>query len=181
MISENLSGTLGQQVIVENRPGAGGNIATEAAMRSSPDGYTMNPILFGKAIYDPIKDFTPISLVGSQRFVLSVHSSVPARSVKELIGHAKASPGKMSYASSGPGSPQDLSMALFKQAAGLNIVHVPCKGASLFVADLVNGTVQVALASLTVAGQPIKAGEIVSLELTSKQRSSLMAGVPTVA
>ncbi|MSQ73759.1 MAG: tripartite tricarboxylate transporter substrate binding protein [Betaproteobacteria bacterium] len=191
LIGDNLGASLGQQVVVDNRPGAGGNIASEAAAKSPPDGYTLylaahppftlNPILFSRAPYDAIRDFAPIALAGSQWFVLAVNPTVAARTVQELIAHVKANPGKLSYASSGNGTPQHLGMEFFKLALGLDIVHVPYKGASLFVADLLNGTVGVALASLTVAGQHLKSGKLVPLALTSRQRSSEFPGLPTIA
>ena len=191
LVADNLGASLGQQVFVENRPGAGGNIASEAAAKSPADGYTLyltahppftlNPILMGRAPYDPVKDFAPIALVGSQWFVLSVNPAVPARTLDQLVAHVKANPGKMSYASSGPGSPQHLGMEFFKHALGLDIVHVPYKGASLFVSDLVSGRIDMALASLTVAGQQLKSGKIVPLAVTSKQRSPLYPELPSVA
>ena len=191
LVADNLGTSLGQQVFVENRPGAGGNIASEAAAKSPADGYTLylaahppftlNPILMGRAPYDPVKDFAPIALVGSQWFVLSVNPQVPARNLDQLVAYVKANPGKLSYASSGPGSPQHLGMEFFKHALGLDVAHVPYKGASLFVSDLVSGRIDMALASLTVAGQQLKSGKILPLAVTSKQRSSLFPELPSVA
>jgi tripartite-type tricarboxylate transporter receptor subunit TctC len=192
LIAENLGASLGQQVIVENRTGAGGNIASEAAARSAPDGYTLylaahppftlNPLLFAKAPYDAVKDFAPIAMLGTQWFVLVVNPAVvPAKTVQELIAYAKANPGKLSYGSSGIGSPHHLGMEYLKVALGLDIVHVPYKGASLVIPDLVNGAIPVALSALTVAGAQLKAGKLIPLALTSKQRSASLPGVPTIA
>ena len=191
MIAENLGASLGQQMVVENRTGAGGNIASEAVARSAPDGYTLylaahppftlNPLLFAKAPYDAVKDFSPIALLGSQWFVLVVNPAVPARSVQELVAYAKANPGKLSYGSSGIGTPHHLGMEYLKLALGLDMVHVPYKGASLVIPDLVNGAIPVALSALTVAGAHLKSGKLIPLALTSRQRSSSLPGVPTIA
>jgi tripartite-type tricarboxylate transporter receptor subunit TctC len=191
MIAENLGASLGQQMVVENRTGAGGNIASEAVARSAPDGYTLylaahppftlNPLLFAKAPYDAVKDFSPIALLGSQWFVLVVNPAVPARTVQELVAYAKANPGKLSYGSSGIGTPHHLGMEYLKLALGLDMVHVPYKGASLVIPDLVNGAIPVALSALTVAGAHLKSGKLVPLALTSRQRSPALPGVPTIA
>ena len=191
LVAENLGASLGQQMVVENRTGAGGNIASEAAARSAPDGYTLylaahppftlNPLLFARAPYDAVKDFSPIALLGSQWFVLVVNPAVPARSVQELVAYAKANPGKLSYGSSGIGTPHHLGMEYLKLALGLDMVHVPYKGASLVIPDLVNGAIPVALSALTVAAAHLKSGKLVPLALTSRQRSPLLPGVPTIA
>lgn len=191
LIGESLGASLGQPVVVENRTGAGGNIASEAAARSAPDGntlylaahppFTLNPLLLSKAPYDPVRDFAPIALLGSQWFVLVVNPAVPARSVQELVAHAKANPGKLSYGSSGVGSPHHLGMEYLKLALGLDIVHVPYKGGALVVPDLVNGSIPVALTALTVAGAHLKSGKLVPLAVTSRERSASLPGVPTVA
>jgi tripartite-type tricarboxylate transporter receptor subunit TctC len=191
MIAENLGASLGQQMVVENRTGAGGNIASEAVARSAPDGYTLylaahppftlNPLLFARAPYDAVRDFSPIALLGSQWFVLVVNPAVPARSVQELVAYAKANPGKLSYGSSGIGTPHHLGMEYLKLALGLDMVHVPYKGASLVIPDLVNGAIPVALSALTVAGAHLKSGKLIPLALTSRQRSPSLPGVPTIA
>ena len=189
LIGDNLVASFGQQVIVDNRPGASGNIASGVAAKSPPDGYTLylaahppftlNPILFSRAPYDAIRDFAPIALAGSQWFVLTANPAVPARTVQELIAYVKANPGKLSYASSGNGTPHHLGMEFFKLALGLDIVHVPYN--SLFVADLLAGTIGVALAPLALTGQHFKSGKLVPLALTSRQRSPSLPGMPTIA
>ena len=191
MLADNLGASLGQQMVVENRTGAGGNIASEAVARSAPDGYTLylaahppftlNPLLFAKAPYDAVKDFSPIALLGSQWFVLVVNPAVPARTVQELVAYAKANPGKLSYGSAGIGTPHHLGMEYLKLALGLDMVHVPYKGASLVIPDLINGAIPVALSALTVAGAHLKSGKLVPLALTSRQRSAALPGVPTIA
>jgi tripartite-type tricarboxylate transporter receptor subunit TctC len=191
LVAENLGASLGQQMVVENRPGAGGNIASEAAARATPDGYTLylaahppftlNPLLFSRAPYDAVKDFAPIALLGSQWFVLVINPALPARSVQELVAYAKANPGKLSYGSAGIGTPHHLGMEYLKVALGLDMVHVPYKGASPVIPDLVSGAIPVALSGLTVAAAHIKSGKLIPLALTSAQRSPAMPGVPTIA
>src|SRR5918993_1265171 len=144
---------LGQQIVVENRGGAGGNIAAGAAARAEPGGYTlllgfvgthgMNPALYKKLPYDPVKDFAPISLLNTTPLVLEVHPDFPAKTVQELIDLAKANPGKYSYASSGNGTPIHLSGELFKSMAGIDLVHVPYKGAAPALVDVIGGHVPI--------------------------------------
>ena len=182
---------LGQTMVIDNRPGGDGALAGDMVARAPADGYTLLvatnsplsavPHLRKKPPYDALKDFAPVSMVGYYTFLLAVNPAVPARTLDQLVAHVKANPGKMSYASSGPGSPQHLGMEFFKHALGLDIVHVPYKGASLFVSDLVSGRIDMALASLTVAGQQLKSGKIVPLAVTSKQRSPLYPELPSVA
>jgi tripartite-type tricarboxylate transporter receptor subunit TctC len=191
LVAESLGASLGGQVIVENRTGAAGNIASEAAARSAPDGYTLylaahppftlNPLL-SKAPYDAQKDFAPIAMLGTQWLVLVVNPAVlPVKTVQEFIAYAKANPGKLSYGSSGIGSPHHLGMEYLKVALGLDMVHVPYKGAALVIPDLVNGSLPVALSALTVASAQLKAGRLIPLAITSKQRSPSLPGVPTIA
>lgn len=191
LVGESLGTSLGGQVVVENRTGAAGNIASEAAARSAPDGYTLylaahppftlNPLL-SKAPYDAEKDFAPIAMLGNQWLVLVVNPSVlPVRTVQEFIAYAKANPGKLSYGSSGVGSPHHLGMEYLKVALGLEMVHVPYKGAAPVIPDLVNGSLPVALSALTVASAQLKAGRLIPLAITSKQRSDSLPGVPTIA
>ena len=192
LLATNLSTALGQPVIVENRPGAAGNIASEAAAKSAPDGYTLylaahppftlNPMLYSRVPYDPVKDFTPISLAGTQWFILAVSPALPVRNVQEFVAHARANPGKLSYSSYGSGTPHHLGMEFLKVALGLDIVHIPYdKAISQVVPDLVSGVVPLGLTALTQAGAFLKAGKLVPIAVTSRQRVSAFPNVPTIA
>jgi len=190
-IGAELSKSLGQQVVVENRPGAGGNLAAEAAARSAPDGYTLfmatsailavNPVLYAKVPFDPIKDFAPISVVASSDNVLVVHPSVPAQSVAELIAIAKANPGKYSYASSGSGSSTHLAAEMFKMMAGVDLLHVPYKGGPPGVVDLLAGQVNMIFDLVPSALPHIRSGKIRALGVAGVQRSPLLPGVPLIS
>jgi tripartite-type tricarboxylate transporter receptor subunit TctC len=192
IIGDKLSASLGQRVIADNKPGAGGNIASEAAAQAAPDGYTLylaahppftlNPLLYSRTAYDAVRDFAPVALVGSQWFMVAVNpSALPVRSIQEFVAYAKARPGALSYASSGAGSPQHLGMEFLKLAAGLDIVHVPYKGASLATVDLVSGVIPVALTSVAVAKAHLDAGKIVPLAVTSRARAASHPNLPTIA
>jgi tripartite-type tricarboxylate transporter receptor subunit TctC len=192
MVGDKIAAALGQRVVAENKPGAGGNIASEAAAQAAPDGYTLylaahppftlNPILYERAPYDAIRDFAPVALVGSQWFMVAVNpQALPVRSIQELAAYAKARPGQLSYASSGAGSPQHLGMEFLKLALGLDIVHVPYKGASLATVDLVNGIVPMALTSVAVARAHLDSGKILPLAVTSRTRAAAYPNLPTVA
>lgn len=190
-IGAELSKSLGQQVVVENRPGAGGNLAAEAAARSAPDGYTLfmatsailavNPVLYAKVPFDPVKDFAPISVVASSDNVLVVHPSVPAQSVGELIALAKANPGKYSYASSGSGSSTHLAAEMFKMMAGVDLLHVPYKGGPPGVVDLLAGQVHMIFDLVPSALPHIRSGKIRALGVAGVQRSPLLPGVPLIS
>jgi tripartite-type tricarboxylate transporter receptor subunit TctC len=179
----------GQQAVLDPRPGASGNIAAEHVAKSPPDGYTLyvcygthtvNPSIYPRVGYDPIKDFTPISLIATQYNALVVHPSVPAKTVKELVAVAKARPGKMSYSSSGNGSPNHLGMELFKMAAKIDIVHIPYKGAAPSRIDFLGGHVDAMFDVLRTALPYHEAGRARILAVGSEHRSSLAPNIPTV-
>ncbi len=190
-MAEKLAAELGQQVIVDNRGGAGGSTAAEAAAKSPPDGYTLffgtmgtqaiNPALYPKLRYDPQKDFAPISLTHITPRVLVVHPSVPANSVAELIALAKSQPGKLTYGSAGNGSSSHLSGALFESLAGVDMLHVPYKGSAPLLVDVLAGRIAMTFDSYTVYEGHIKAGKVRALGVTSKTRMAALPQVPTIA
>jgi tripartite-type tricarboxylate transporter receptor subunit TctC len=180
-----------QQVLIENRPGAGGNVAAEAVARSAPDGYTWllgnnsilatNQTLYGRLAYDPVKDFAPVSLVAVQPNILVVNPQVPANSVTELIALARKQPGKLNYASSGSGAAAHLAGELFKTMAGLDMVHVPYKGAQPALTDVIAGEVQLMFATSASVIPFIKAGKLRALAVTTARRSASVPELPTVS
>jgi tripartite-type tricarboxylate transporter receptor subunit TctC len=193
-----LARTLGQKmgddwkasVLVDNRPGASGNIGTEAVAKSPPDGYTLlmtaativqNRSLFKSAPYDPIADFTPIAPLAIGRLALVTHPSVNAKTVKEFIALAKADPGKMNYGSPGNGTPHHLAMELFKATTGINVVHVPYKGTSGAVQDLLGGQIQVMFLPVHVALPLVESGKLNMLAAGGTRRASATLNVPSLA
>jgi tripartite-type tricarboxylate transporter receptor subunit TctC len=191
IVGKKMSELLGQTFIIENRPGAGGNIAAELVARSAPDGYTLlmgnnsilatNASLYNSISYDAVKDFAPISLIGSQANILVVNPSVPAKSVAELIALAKANPTMLNYASSGHGAAAHLSAELFKAEAKIEMSHIPYKGAAPALQDVMSGQVQLMFAtSASVLGQ-IQSGAVRALAVTTPQRSAILPDLPTVA
>ncbi len=184
-----LSENLGQQVVVEYRPGAGGNIAMEAVARAAPDGYTLlmgtpglaiNPSLYASLPFDPLKDFAPVSLIGMVSNVLIVNPTVPAKDVRELIALAKAKPGKLNFASSGTGTSLHLAGELFKVSAGVDIVHIPYKGGAQAMTDVMSGQAEMMWNVLPSALPQIKAGSVKALAVTGKMRSDALPDVPTM-
>jgi tripartite-type tricarboxylate transporter receptor subunit TctC len=190
-LGQKLAERWSQQVVIDNRPGAGGNLAAEAVAKSPPDGYTWllgnnsilatNQRLYRSLPYDPVKDFAPVALVAIQPNILVVNPSVPATSVSELVSHLKKNPGKVNYASSGSGAAAHLAGELFKAMAGVDIVHVPYKGAQPALTDVIAGQVQMMFATSASVIPYIKAGRLRALAVTTAQRSASVPELPTVA
>jgi tripartite-type tricarboxylate transporter receptor subunit TctC len=190
-LAQKLSDGWGQQVIIDNRAGAGGIVGLEIGARSAPDGYTLvqasigpltvNPALHSRLPYNSIRDFDPVTRAVSALNVLVVHPSLPVRTVKEFIAHAKANPGKLSFGSSGAGRADHLAGEMFNRMAGVSMQHVPYKGGAPAMIDLVAGNVQLIFATVSTAAAHMKSGRIRTIALTSATRSDLVPGVPTVA
>ncbi len=191
MIADKLTAALGQQVVVENKPGAGGVVGSDAVAKAAPDGYTLimgnagshgiNAAVYSKLPYDIQRDFAPVSQVAVAPNVVVINPAVPATTVTEFIAYAKSQPGKLSYASGGNGSSAHMSMELFKSMAGVDIQHIPYKGSSPALTDLVGGQVAIFIGNMPPTVPLIKGGKLRALAVTTRSRSALMPELPTMA
>jgi tripartite-type tricarboxylate transporter receptor subunit TctC len=191
IVAEKMSRSLGQQIVIENKGGAGGSIATRQVAKAAPDGYTLglggtgtlaiNPTLYPNVGYDPRRDFAPVGLIATSALVVLVHSSVQANSIGELIALAKREPGTLNYASAGSGSGTHLGSELLAQMAGIKLTHIPYKGSSPALTDLIGGHVAIYLSSLPPAIALVKEGKVRALAVTGPKRSPIFPDLPTVA
>ncbi len=190
ILAQRVSASLGRQIVIDNRAGANGIVGTEIVAQAPADGYTLlfvssphavNPSMYRKLPFDTLKDFAPISEVGTTPFILVVHSSLPVRTVRELVELAKRRPGQIDYASGGSGGSPHLATELFKSMAGINLTHVPYKGAGPALADVLAGQVPVMFASSAPALPHIRSGRLRALGISSPQRSAVAPEIPTIA
>ncbi|HEY6256290.1 MAG TPA: tripartite tricarboxylate transporter substrate binding protein [Xanthobacteraceae bacterium] len=191
VVAEKMSVTLRQQIVIENRAGAGGSNATRQVARSAPDGYTLvlggtgtlgvNPTLYSNVGYDPRKDFAPVGLIGTSALIVLVHPGLPAHSIRELIDLAKQEPGKLNYASAGVGSGIHLGTVLFEQMADIKLTHVPYRGSAPALTDLMGGHVAIYFSSLPPAIGLARDGRVRALAVTGAKRSDVFPELPTVA
>jgi tripartite-type tricarboxylate transporter receptor subunit TctC len=191
IVAEKMSKTLGQNIVIENRGGAGGSIATRAVAKAAPDGYTLvlggtgtlavNPTLYTDVGYDPRKDFAPIGLIGTGQLIVLVNPSVAAKTIPELIVLAKQQPGKLSYASAGIGSGIHLGAVLFEMMAGVKLTHVPYRGTAPALTDLIGGHVQIYFSSIPSSIGIVKEGKVRALAVTGPARSPVFPDLPTVS
>ncbi len=190
-IADKMSELLGEKVVVDNRPGAGGTVGTKAVAKSEPDGYTLvlgytgtlaiGPSLYKNVGYDPRKDFAPIGLIGNAPNSLVVHPSFPAKTVAELIAYAKANPGKVNFGSAGAGTASHITGEYFARSAGITLVHIPYKGTGPALTDLLGGHIPMAFAPIPASHPNVSAGKLRALAVTSATRSGLLPDVPTMA
>ncbi|MCC6533889.1 MAG: tripartite tricarboxylate transporter substrate binding protein [Burkholderiales bacterium] len=189
LLGMHLGERVGKQIVVDNRAGAGGNLGTDIAAKSNPDGYTMliisaayafGPSMYQKLPFDPVKAFVPVAKIGNGPNVVSIFPGLPARTAKELIALAKAKPGQLNFASSGVGSSVHLASELFKSMAAIDIVHIPFKGGFPAMVDVMSGNSQIIIGTLVQALPHIKSGKLRALGMASKQRSAAMPELPTI-
>ena len=190
-LAQKLNESFGQPVIVENRPGAGGNLGAEFVAKAPADGYTLlvctpaelaiNVSLYGKMPYEPVKDFTPVTLATSAPLILVVHPALPVKTVRELIALAKSRPRELNFGSAGSGSSPHMAMELLRESAGIQINHIPYKGTAPAITDLLGGHIQVFFAGTPPALPQVRAGKLRALAVTTAKRTLLMPQLPTVA
>ena len=189
-VAQKLSESFGQQVVIDNRPGAGGNIAAEIVAKAPPDGYTVltafpglaiNPSLYSKMTYDPLKDLAPVVLISAAPLLLVTHPSLPTKTVKDLIALAKSRPGELNFPSAGNGSSSHLGGELFKSMAQVNVVHVPYKGSNQAIIDLIAGRLSFFVNPMPEMIPFVQSGKLRALAVTSAKRSHVMPELPTVA
>lgn len=190
LVAHKLSENLGQQFVVENRPGAGGNVGTALAAKAARDGYTLmltvqsahviNPALYKSTGFDPVKDFAPVSLVGTVAYVLVAHPAFPANNIKELIAEAKSKPGQLNYASAGNGTLNHLLGEILKTQAGIDVVHIPYKGAAASATDVVGGRVPLSFQSMPSVVSFIQAGKLKVLGVANEKRVPSLPNMPTI-
>jgi tripartite-type tricarboxylate transporter receptor subunit TctC len=191
IVTQKMSENMGQQIVVENQPGAAGLIGTERFMRSQPDGYTlatlndsiltMIPHLYKKVAYDPLKSFTPVSLVAGNTWLLVVHPTLPVKSARDLVTLAKARPDELNYSSGGNGSPQHIAMEMFKSMTGARLTHIPYKGTTQATIDLISGHIPVMFSATSLVIAQVREGKVRALAAGGARRSVLLPAVPTVA
>jgi tripartite-type tricarboxylate transporter receptor subunit TctC len=190
LMGQSLSERLGQQFVIENRPGAASNVGTEAVVNAAPDGYTLlvvtsvnaiNATLYEKLNFNLIRDVAPVASTHREPFVMEVNPSVPVKTVAEFIAHAKVNPGKINMASAGIGSGNHISGELFKMMTGVNLVHVPYRGGGPALVDLLGGQVQVMFATMSSSIEYVRAGKLRALAVTTATRSPVLPDIPTVA
>ncbi|HEX6635235.1 MAG TPA: tripartite tricarboxylate transporter substrate binding protein, partial [Usitatibacter sp.] len=190
VLAQKLEGVMGQPFVVEDRPGGGSIVGTQAVQQAEPDGYTLlmmsnthtvNETLIPKKPFQLMRDFVPVAPVNYSDLVMVVHPSVPAKTLKEFIALAKSRPGELNYASSGPGTPYHMAGELFKAMAGVNIVHIPYKGSSGARTDILGGQVQMMFDAITTMAPNVEAGKVRALGTSGKVRSKVLPNVPTIS
>ena len=191
IVTQKMADSMGQQIVIDNQPGAAGLIGTERFMRSNPDGYTlatlndsiltMIPNLYKKVAYDPLKSFAPVSLVAFNTWLLVTHPSLPVKSARELVALAKARPGEINYASGGNGSPQHIAMAMFEAATGAKLAHIPYKGTTQATLDVISGHIPVMFSATSLVIEQVRDGKIRALAAGGARRLALLPNVPTIA
>jgi tripartite-type tricarboxylate transporter receptor subunit TctC len=188
IVAQKMSENMGQQIVIENQPGAAGSIGAERVKRATPDGYTVgvlnDSILtmipnIRKVGYDPVKDFVPVGVVAAITWVMVVNNDLPAKSVSEFVALAKSQPGKIDYSSGGNGSPQHVAMEAFKAATGIDVVHIPYRGATQAAVDVMSGRVQAHFSAVSIVQPYIKDGRMRALGVPGSARSPLLPNVPT--